>query len=136
MYPWLTYLAGMMAAADDETKVKIMSAVPEQYGVNYTHTGHLVLLFDQILPELQRLTDMPTKKIGNVSYTEYLASLFSLATEETKTNIVESVWLQLGVSPCKYPEEQAAIIDGFIAEVQRMKTSSPSSTSQESKPLA
>lgn len=67
MYPWLTYLSDMMAAADDETKVKIMSAVPEQYGVNYTHTGHLVLLFDQILAELQRLTNMPVESMDDAS---------------------------------------------------------------------
>ena len=70
------------------------------------------------------------------TYTEYLAQLFSLANSETKTKIVEAVWEQLGAAPCKYPEEQAAIIDEFIAEVQRMKTSSPSSTSEASMPLA
>lgn len=55
------------------------------------------------------------------TYTEYLAQLFSLANSETKTKIVETIWEQLGAAPCKYPEEQAAIIDGFIAEVQHEK---------------
>ena len=67
MYPWLTYLAGMMEAADDETKVKIMAAVPEQYGITYTHDGHLVLLFDQILDELQRVTKMPVESMDDAS---------------------------------------------------------------------
>ena len=69
-------------------------------------------------------------------YTSYLASLFSLATEETKAKIVEAVWEQLGVAPCKFPSEQAAIIDGFIAETQRITKMPDESMEDASKPLA
>lgn len=63
----LRYMADMLSKANDDTKAKIMSAVPAQFGITYEHPGHLVTLFDRFLAELQRITKMPEESMEDAS---------------------------------------------------------------------